>query len=489
MIPDMRQYQLDLCARIRAAIARGKRIIVVQAATGAGKTSIACHIAKCAVEKEKNVFFMAHRRRLVEQASQRAVEFEINHGVIMAKEQPFGSARLQIASRDTILSRVLQHEWCGLPPADIVIVDEAHHVADPDCSYRKILERYPKAIVLLLTATPVTPQGNGLGPFAEHIECAAPTSELIRQKFLVPVKCFAPDREIKRGKVQKRGLYGNLVDSNNDLSEGKPTVLFCSRVQHSLDAKNAFLKAGIPVEHVDADTPDDERDRIFNDLESGKIRVVSNVGIIKEGVDIPSLGCCQIYMEMSGRVAFLQAVGRIMRPFPGKEYGILIDHSGAIFKHGFPDEDTEWPLEGSADEKFADKKKKGDTAKVCYCDSCQLLYKDALACPQCGKPPARPPKSIFAAPDVENGGGVLVEADRASPKDVYSRDEKVNHWFRCLAVAAKSPKGTFAMASRIFHNKYGEFPGRDFPCTVPFSQNKMLVRDKFPNFGSKKQTS
>ena len=323
-IPALHPFQLDLFDRVRAARAAGKRIIVVQGATGAGKTVWASYVVKGAAEKGSKVLFMAHRRRLVDQISEKLIDFQISHGVFMRGEEKNKNALVQVASRDTLLSRCVRNEWVGLPAADLVICDEAHHCS-PESEYRRILENYPQATILLLSATPVCPDGNGLGPWAQAIECAAPTSQLVKDGYLVPLRCYAPDRKLRNGKA-RRGIAGDLVESWKSYAEGLPTVLFVSRIQHSLDAVQAFNDACVPAIHVDANTPDDVRDKAFDDVASGKIKVVSNVGIITEGVDVPALACCVLYCEVGGRVKLLQAAGRIMRRFPGKTHGVLIDH-------------------------------------------------------------------------------------------------------------------------------------------------------------------
>ena len=54
-----------------------------------------------------------------------------------------------------------------LPPADLLVVDEAHHT--PAETYRKIIDAYPDAVLLGLTATPVRGDGRGLGGiFPDH---------------------------------------------------------------------------------------------------------------------------------------------------------------------------------------------------------------------------------------------------------------------------------------------------------------------------------
>lgn len=483
MIPVLHSFQNDLVGRIRGRVAAGYRIIVVQASTGAGKTVLASAIVKQASLKGSETLWMVHRRRLVDQASNKLVDFQVDHGILMRGEKPDRYAIVQVASRDTLLSRCVRNQWLGLPLAKLIVVDECHHAADPQSEYRRILANYPGAIILLLTATPCGPDGSGLGPWAQAIECAAPTSQLVRDGFLMPVRCYAPDRK-RRGNKYVRGLAGDLVSSWENFGEGRPTALFCSRVQHSLDAVEAFTAAGISAAHVDADTTDDERDRIFDEVAAGRIKILSNVAIIGEGVDIPELACCQIFCECGSRVGFLQKVGRIMRPWEDKKYGILIDHAGACFRHGFPDEDTEWTLEGNADEAFAKKHAAGQTEKAHYCKHCALIYHGDLACPKCGRQPVKPPRSIFAPPPQDSTNEILTEADREQ-KEVFTADAKEKHWMTCISVAFRKG-GSFGMAAQIYKRKYKEWPKEEFPC-IPERYNwRAKVSDIYPNFGSRR---
>ena len=484
MTPILHPFQADLYARVRDACAR-HRIVVVQAATGAGKTVWASYLTRQAYDKGNSVLFIVHRRRLVDQISERLRAFEVPHGVIMRGDHYDRNHTIQVASRDTLLSRCVRNEWIGMPEAKVVIVDEAHHSHDQNSEYRRILERYPTAIILLLSATPVGPDGSGMGPWAEAIECAAPTSQLVHDGFLCRVDCYVPDRK-RRGKKYVRGIAGDLVESWKQYGENRPTVLFCTRVQHSLDAVEAYKAAGITAVHMDADTPDDERDQAFADVAAGRIKIVSNVGIVGEGVDVPELGCCQLYCEVNSRVKFLQAAGRIMRPAEGKTYGILIDHSGAVYRHGFPDEDTEWTLTGNVNEAFAKKHDNGQTAQALYCRICEMVYHGGDTCPRCGRAPQKPPKSIFAPPPMKPRNEILIEAERANgDSHVYAKDEKIKHWLRCLAVASNK-ESTFGMASQIYRRKYNAWPGDDFPCMPQRGQWKAKVKDIYPNFGKRR---
>ena len=434
-----------------------------------------CELIRRALGKGKRVLEIVHRRRLVDQFSDRLIEFQVDHGICMRGHRMEHNARVQVASRDTLLSA----EY-ALPQADLVLVDEGRHAASPE--FRKLLRPYEQAgaFIVLLDATPVMPDGGGMGPWAQALVQAAKVSELVKDGYLCPVKCFRPETKMRNGKP-RRGIAGELVSSWQAFAQNMPTVLFCSRVQHSRNAVQSFIQEGIPAAHVDAETDENERDRIFEGLETGKYKVVSNVGIIKEGVDIPCLGCCQFFMEVNGRVQWIQGAGRIMRKFPGKDHGIIIDHPGAVWKFGFPDEDTEWKLEGNVDQDFEKKREEGLTEKVLYCKVCELAYKDSLNCPQCGRLPSKPPKSIFAPKEQDATHEILTEAERGQRVEC-DREEKISHWFRCLQVAKKRGSN-FLMASSIFKQRYRHFPPDDFPMMPDWSQRRHRIEDVYPDFG------
>ena len=449
----LRPYQLDMIDRLHGQCRAGHRIIVAQAPTGSGKTTIAAEIAARASGRGKRALFLVHRRKLVDQISDRLRGHGVNHGVLMRGEHWERGHLVQVASRDTLLSRCVRNNWVDMPPADLVIMDEGHHAAEPASEARRILEAYPAAVVLLLTATPVGSNGAGLGPWATAMESAAPTSQLVRDGHLCHVKVFAPERV----SPDSAGLAGGLVASWIKYAQQQPTVLFVSRVAHSKDAVAAFQLAGIAAAHMDATTPDAERDRIFDDIRAGHCKILSNVGIVGEGVDVPELGCCQLFCEVSGRVAWMQRVGRVMRPAPGKTHGIVIDHSGAVFKHGFPDEDFTWTLNGNQDQEWKRKKDKGESESTNYCKKCELVYPRASVCPQCGAKKVKPPASLFAPPPSLDETAKLSEAERKKVEAMWTIDEQRKHWKRCQKIGENRGGGD-RQAAAIFKKKYGRYP-------------------------------
>jgi DNA repair protein RadD len=149
------------------------------------------------------VLVLAHRRELIRQAKTRLADFGLDCGIILAGEPRNNMARVQVASIPTLWSSFSRGG--ALPPADIVIVDEAHHC--PARTYKRILESYPQARIIGMTATPCRRDGRGLGSYFETmIECPQ-LQELIDLGFLVQTKVYAPSRPDLTGVRQSRRLF------------------------------------------------------------------------------------------------------------------------------------------------------------------------------------------------------------------------------------------------------------------------------------------
>jgi DNA repair protein RadD len=279
--PQLRPYQDDVIARFNAKVASGTRHILLVAPTGAGKTVIAAAIIAATVRPAsvdwsasvtRRVLFLAHRRELILQTSRKLRELGIDHGILL----PGYSARLrepvQVASIATLHARAVRSNTIEMPPADLVIVDEAHHIRAR--SYERILQAYSNAVVLGLTATPCRGDGRGLGNvFDALVECP-PVQELIDGGFLVNTRVYAPSQPDLKGFRVERGDYseaqlaervntdklvGDIVEHWHRLAERRKTVVFATGVQHSLHIRDEFCRAGVLAEHIDGKTPIEER--------------------------------------------------------------------------------------------------------------------------------------------------------------------------------------------------------------------------------------
>lgn len=399
----LRPYQERMLAEARRVAAGGGHPLLV-APTGSGKGTIATEICHGAGRHGSRIVFLVNRKELVKDMSKRLDVLGLDHGIIMAdhwRHRPH--CHVQIASIDTL------HRRAKTPPADILVLDEAHFAVSD--VWFKAVERYPDAIRIGMTATPVRLDGKGLGHkgMFTHLVMGPSVRELIDQGSLCPPRVFgwpegpALDQvEVSKSTrdynqkqlgqaMKKPKIMGDAVGHWLKLAKGMPTVAFCVDIENSLEFRDRFRRAGITAEHADCDTPSAERDRLWDHLAKGRVQVVCSVGIVSYGWDVPAVQCAILLRPTQSLALYLQQVGRVLRPFPGKDYALVLDHAGNVLRHGPADEDRVWSLsEGLVTKETVEQE---EYARMC--EKCLLMYPSTLAaCPECGHVNAKKKREI-----------------------------------------------------------------------------------------------
>jgi len=309
--------------------------------TGAGKTIVAAAVIEHATGFGWRTLVLTHRREIIKQTSLKIAGED--HGIILAGLTVDLAAPVQIASIQTLWARCMRTSKLPLPAADLIIIDECHHVAAR--TWRTILQAYPNARLIGLTATPCRSDGRGLGNYFSTIIEGPQIPELIADGFLVPTVYYAPVEPDLRGVQTRQGDYvihqladrmnrddlvGDIVTNWHKFAERRKTLVFCVDVAHSLHVRNEFVKSGVRAEHIDGSTPKPERDAALARLASGETELIANCMVLTEGYDLPALGCIVLARPTKQIGLFRQMAGRGLRPAPNKQNLILIDHSGAV---------------------------------------------------------------------------------------------------------------------------------------------------------------
>jgi superfamily II DNA or RNA helicase len=493
---DLRYYQRDVCARFESEVAQGQRNILMVAPTGAGKTVIASAIIKDGVRR---VLVVAHRREIVNQTSAKLTAFGVHHGVIQAgdedKLRPMAS--VQVASIQTLHARAIRSTSMPMPPADLLIIDEAHHACAP--TYRQVLEQYPDAIALGLTATPCRGDGRGLGGiFTTMVQCPQ-IAELIDNGYLVKTRVYAPVEPDLRGVQTRQGDYvesqlaermdreklvGDIVTHWLKFSEGRRTVVFACSVGHSVHICDEFRRAGVRAEHLDGATPLDDRAAILARLESGETQVVCNCMVLTEGFDMPDIGCCILARPSKKMGLFRQMIGRVLRPADGKPDAIVLDHSGAVFRHGLPEDYVAWSLDPDKHAIAPAHQKRlseGKHKALLECSQCTALRLGGKPCPACGFMPRRPAEFIATA------AGELGLVQRGKAKIHYGPEEKAA-WHGMLAGVAAERSYKPGWIAHKFKEKFGDWPStRNISPIKPTPEVLSWVRSRNIAFAKAKQ--
>lgn len=394
---SLRPYQSDAVEGVRNYYLQGFRAPLVVLPTGGGKTVIFSHIAHLTVSRGKRVLILVHRIELLRQTKKALEKSGVHAGIINANYTPDPFAKVQIASVQTLVKRLhrLRQEY------DLIIIDEAHHANAS--TWRQIIDANPQARLMGVTATPCRADGVGLGVAAGgYFDCMVmgpQPQELMDMGYLVAPKIYAPptgldfsDVDMVRGdydkgqilaKVDKPTITGDAVDHYRKYADGQPCVVFCISVEHAQHVAEQFRLAGYRSEHADGSLDDDERQRRLNGLGNGEVQVLTTCDLISEGTDIPAIACAILLRPTASLGLFLQQVGRALRPSPGKDFAIILDHVGNVRMHGRPQDYREWTLEGA---KKTKRTLKDDAAKVKIeqCPKCFAVHVPTPVCPECG---------------------------------------------------------------------------------------------------------
>lgn len=382
-----------------------------------GKTETLSWMVRRSIEYNHPVVFIVRGRNLVHNASERFTKNGIDHSIYMAgswKRDP--NKLVQVCSIDTLISR---KDFPFQDKNPLVILDEGH------LDYKKAFEAYPGAYIVGATGSPFTD--------VSIYDCYVQTIEpyqlrdmgfLVEDKFYVPhiidtssVKMKAGDFDKKQlnSVVTKSAVVGNVIADWIELGQNRPTIAFAASIEHSLQLKQSFIENGVPAQHIDASSSDEERKRAIKDLESGKIKIISNVDILSIGVDVPFVSCIVIARPTYSLAWHVQSIGRGLRPHNGKSNCIFIDSAGNIFRHGGPYRIREISL----DPPEKRKSKTYDT-KITSCEKCFLVYDPTTndSCPECGY--VKPKKDRR----VNQIDGKLIEYEE-SPAEMKERRKKM----------------------------------------------------------------
>ena len=387
-------HQEKFITELRHAMKRDK-CVLAQAATGFGKTQVGAFMIKGALEREKRTFFVVHRKELIEQTSKTLDKLGIEHSIIQSGKAYNPFDHVFIASIDTLKKRLDKIE-----PPDFMIFDECHHTGSLGWAKTHAWAKAAGAYIIGLTATPWRLDKKGLDMYFDTMIQGPSMEWLIENKYLSGYKAYAlsvPDMSgvaIKQGDYEVSALesmmrdsviYGCAIDNWKRLAAGKKTIAFAPTIATSIELVEKFKEAGIRAAHLDGETKSSLRKSTIMDFADGRLDIISNVGLFGEGFDLSAIAerdvpieAVILYRPTQSLSLHLQMIGRAMRPKSSP--AIILDHAGNCIRHGLPDMDFAWTLQGR-------KKKKKDEEtqiRVKQCPTCFHCFKPAPVCPNCG---------------------------------------------------------------------------------------------------------
>ena len=329
-----RLYQSQTVEALEASWAAGKKAPLIVAPTGAGKTEI----AKMGLAKAKMPMALVHTETLFEQTVRRAPNVRVYTIQSLIAKGPAADRRRAALAR---------HDYCW--------VDEAHHIAAGSWSAVRGMLTHLK--LFGVTATPKRADGTPLGDCFDDLIVAAKYSDLVRDGYLC--KCDVARSDIRRKdqkeqKVRPDGVdayvkHGRMTPEDPRFNQGqtwRPGIHFETTIEACEMAVQRYNEMGIRSALVCANTPTDERRRIFQRYTAAELDMLCSPTALAEGFDSPRAEVCVLRRSVDHVGDYMQRCGRVLRPFPGKQRALIIDITNASTKHGLPTNDRVYSLDG-----------------------------------------------------------------------------------------------------------------------------------------------
>jgi superfamily II DNA or RNA helicase len=431
---QLRPYQQHAVDAVREKWSEGVRSLLLCMPTGAGKTETALALVLAEATPTNRVLIIVERKVLCQQWVERIKRHGGGWvGIMQGENTRALSAPIIVATAQTLRRR-------GIPEGvGLIVIDESHiwHTAHDD-----VLEKCGDARVLGLTATPLR---EGLGLRFDDIVTATTIGELMDLGHLVRPRYYAPKAsaiaaaleqvnilagdyaskplsEVMRTKI----IIADTVGSWQKLGGNRQTIAFCVDKAHARELAEQFQLAGVTAQSITDDTPDEERAQLFADFDTCKIRILCSVGVLAVGFDSPIAACAILARPTLSLSLFIQQGGRVLRPYPGKEDCVVLDHAGNTLRHGKL-EDFVPPDDLSMVDKGTDKKKRKDAPEAWVCRNCEAINPMSEdCCEECGTPRYRRSQVL-----VVDGELVPVDADDPHKPNAPSIEEIRDFYLQC----------------------------------------------------------
>ena len=372
----LRPYQGEAWSAVETAWAAGTLRPAVLLPTGMGKTVIFASMAHAAVtERRERVGIIVHRDELATQTMEKLHDIDptMNVGIVKAERDEWNAdvviLSVQTLARTSRLTRI--------PPRwfQMLIVDEAHHAAAD--SYVRALDYFgvsiPAPIAIKawggaptpnrltptvvgatkavgFTATMSRDDSRGLGDIWDSIAYSKDILWGIRNGYLVDVsgRAITVDgldltKVVRRGGDMTDGSLGDALENSDAVHvvaaeyidhasnpDGtlRPGIAFWPTVRVAELFTEAGNAAGIRTATVIGTTPKEERTLVYKRYREGDLDMISSVGVLTEGFDMPKAEVAVIGRATEVQGLYVQMVGRILRPYPGKARALVLDVTG-----------------------------------------------------------------------------------------------------------------------------------------------------------------
>lgn len=479
---QLRPYQSKLLIGIKKSIQKGNKKIVAQAPCGAGKTIVIREIIDGGRKKNNKILFLAPRKELLLQCSKKLNQYSIEHGVLGHSILANPLANVQLTCWQGLKNKK-NTTW--IP--DIIIYDECHGSVSEKAI--EVLNRYPNSYLIGFTATPYRDDELGLGDLYEDLVTSCQTSDLINQGYLIKPKYFniktsnenqleaiTFDSKEESVDIEEADVVigADLIRNFKKICPTAKTCVFCPSIEKAEEIALKFENAGFSAKSVGAKTPAKKREKILEDFSNDKFQIICCAQLLKEGWDDPYLNCVIILRNLTSRVFFRQAVGRVMRipPDGSSKQSIVLDFFNCIEKFGLPWEDEEYSLEEGVKGESKIKETNKDDFDKLLCKNCGTIFDNTLTkCPNCGSNFKKLQKLVVEA---------ISDLEEIKEKNIPTIEDKQRKYTELCAICMNKKRKPGWVAHE-YKSIFGVFP-RKMKKTKYFEEYcKQFERTKIQN--------
>ena len=382
------EYQKDMLRQIKDAFVTHQSVMV-QMPTGTGKTILLSEVVKSEKLKVKNpcVWIVVHRRELVEQIEETLAKqldsslfpLHSSHFTLHSSLNPLDSSLFPFPSS---LIKVFSIQWLSRhyqemeEKPSLIVIDEAHHAVAR--TYKEMMDAYPEAKKLGLTATPCRLNRKGFTDLFDVLLQSWSYNKFIADGWLslydyMSVKADSLDQQMVFG-LTKRGADGDfslremsekldvrpsierLCDTVMRYAPDKKGIVYAIDIKHAEHIAEYYRERGLNAVAISSKTPAEERKSIIERFRNSNdslrntncheldspIRILVNVDLFGEGFDCPDVEFIQLARPTLSLSKYLQMVGRGMRVYEGKRYCLILDNVGLYRLFGMPSDDRDW---------------------------------------------------------------------------------------------------------------------------------------------------
>lgn len=333
---ELRPYQKEAKEAVFENWDNGTKKTLLVLPTGCGKTIVFAKITEECVRQGDRVLILAHRGELLDQAADKIAKATgLGCATEKAEQTCIGSwFRIVVGS----VQSMMREKRLDRFPEDFfgtIIIDEAHHCVSD--SYQRVLNHFPCAKILGVTATPDRGDMKNLGNVFESLAYEYTLPRAIKEGYLSPIKAITIPLKVDLSGVGvqsgdfKLGDLGTALDPYlREIAEemkkycmDKKTVVFLPLVKTSQKFRDILNENGFCAAEVNGESQD--RAEILQDFEAGRYNVLCNSMLLTEGWDCPSVDCIAVLRPTKVRGLYCQMVGRGTRLAPGKDHLLLLD--------------------------------------------------------------------------------------------------------------------------------------------------------------------